>query len=90
MQLMQMITGGVVAQTIGVAAELGIADRLADKPQTAAELATATGSNEEKLFRLLRFLAGIGVFQVNSAGVWNLTPLAEVLRSEMYFTMQSL
>lgn len=82
-QLMQLITGGIVTQCISVAAELGIADLLAERPQTATELAAAKGIDAEKLYRLLRFVASLGIFQVSADGLWSMTPMAEVLRSEV-------
>jgi C-methyltransferase len=39
-----------------------VADALGDTPQTAAELAAATGTNPEALRRMLRLLAAHGVF----------------------------
>jgi hypothetical protein len=80
--MMQMMTGGVVAQSIAVAAELGIADQLASEPRTTAQLASAVGADAEKLHRLLRFLASLGVFQLAGDDKWSLTPLADLLRSE--------
>ena len=38
-QLIQMGTGGAVAQVVQIAAKLGLADQLADGPRSAAELA---------------------------------------------------
>ena len=78
-----MITGGVVAQSISVAAELGIADLLSNQPRTTAQLASAMGVDSEKLYRLLRFLASLGIFQLGEDGAWRLTPLADVLRSDV-------
>ena len=80
---MGMITGGVVAQSISVAAELGIADLLSNQPRTTAQLASAMGVDSEKLYRLLRFLASLGIFQLGEDGAWGLTPLAGVLRSDV-------
>jgi hypothetical protein len=38
-QLIQMGTGGAVANVVHIAAKLGLADKLADGPKSAAELA---------------------------------------------------
>ena len=81
-QMMQMLTGGVVAQAIAVAAELGVADRLSAGPKTAVQLAAAVGADEQKLFRILRFLAGLGIFSVDAEGAWSLTPMAELLKTD--------
>ena len=42
-QLQQMISGHWIAQAIGIAAELGIADLLADGPRWSDDLAKAAG-----------------------------------------------
>jgi hypothetical protein len=81
LQMMQMMMGGVTAQSISVAAELGIADLLAE-PRSTAQLAEAAHVDSEKLFRLLRFLASLGVFQLDASERWNLTPLGGLLRSD--------
>ena len=81
-KMMQMIRGGVVAQTVSTAAELGVADHLTAGGKSTGELATLVGANEEMLHRLLRFLASEGVFQLDSAGLWQLTPMAGLLRSD--------
>ena len=82
LEMMQMLSGGVVAQSISAAAELGLADRLESGPQTTTQLASDTGVDREKLQRLLRFLASLGVFQADTDGRWSLTPFADLLRSD--------
>ena len=67
---------------IHVAAKLGIADRLRDGPKGVDELAVATGADARALHRVLRALAGLGIFAEAEPGRFSLTPLAEPLRSE--------
>ncbi len=43
LQMMQMMTGGIVAQSISVAAELGIADQLAGGGKSSSQLAAVAG-----------------------------------------------
>jgi len=88
-QMIEMIAGGVVAQSVSVAAELGVADLLAHGPRSTAEVATQAGVDEGKLFRLLRFLASRGVFQSDADGRWSLTPLADLLRSDAPHSMRA-
>ena len=78
-QMMQMMTGGVVAQSISVAAELGIADQLAGGEKSSSQLAALVRADEQKIHRLLRFLASVGIFASNGDGAWRLTPLARLL-----------
>ena len=81
-QMARMITGTWISQSVYVAAKLGLADRLADGARSAEELAQATGTHARSLHRLLRALASIGVFSEDSAGKFQLTPLAETLRRD--------
>lgn len=76
-----MITGYWVSQAVGVAAELGVADLLAEGPRTAEDLATATGTHGPSLFRLLRALAGAGLFTQTADGSFALAPEGERLRT---------
>jgi len=88
-QMIEMIAGGVVAQSVNVAAEVGIADLLAHGPRSTTQLAMQARVDEGKLFRLLRFLASVGVFQADADGRWSLTPLADLLRSDAPHSMRA-
>lgn len=77
-----LLFGFSITRSIAIAAELGIADRLAGGPRTPAELAHDCGVQERPLYRMLRALAGEGVFAENNDGRFGLTPLAELLRSD--------
>ena len=81
--LSQMAYGYWVTQALRAAALLGVADQLAPGPQTVAALAAATGAVPRHLYRLLRALAGLGVFAETAEGRFMLTPLAEPLRSDV-------
>lgn len=83
MVVLQMIMGYWVSQSIYAAARLGIADRLKDQPQHYTALATSTESHAPSLFRLLRALASVGILQETETGVFALTPLGEVLQSNV-------
>jgi hypothetical protein len=80
--LPQMILGGLMQKSIWVAAKLGVADLLAERPRTAEEIAAATNTHAASLYRVLRLLAMAGVFAENSGGKFELTPIAELLRSD--------
>src|SRR5258708_17805692 len=79
-QLVQMIVGSWVSRAIYVAAKLQIADLLEDGPRSAEELAKAAGVAPQPLYRLLRALAGVGVYARDADGRFRLHPLAEPLR----------
>lgn len=80
-QLHELISGYQRTQLVVVAAQLGLADLLAHGPQSVTALADATGSNRDALHRLIRALAGCGLFAARGDGLIELTPLAELLQS---------
>ncbi len=80
--LMQMLFGAVIEQCICVVARLGIADLLEEKPKTAIELASETKTHEPSLYRVLRTLAGAGIFAETADRKFELTPIAALLRSD--------
>lgn len=80
-QLVQMATAYWVSRIVYVAAELGLADRLAEGPMSAEELAGGTGSHPRSLHRLMRTLAGLGILSEDSPGRFILTPLGEALQT---------
>jgi hypothetical protein len=82
-QMMQLASGYFVARAIHVAAELGLADRLADGPRDADSLAAATGTHAPSLYRLLRALAATGVFEHRDDDTFALTPLGQTLRDDV-------
>ena len=81
-QLVALASGAWVTQMIHVAAELGVADQLANGERDCTELAVACGADAETLFRLLRGLASLGIFRESGPRRFGLTPLAELLRSD--------
>src|SRR3954464_15294281 len=83
-----MIRGCQLAQMISVAAKLRIADRLQNGPLTASNLAEATGSHEDSLYRLLRALAGVGIFAEEPGRHFRLSPASEPLLSAVPGSMR--
>lgn len=85
-----LIMGFVPAQAIAIAAELGIADLVASEPMTATQLAEATGSDARALYRVMRYLASLGIFQADEQERFGLTPMAELLKSDAPDSMRSM
>jgi SAM-dependent methyltransferase len=85
-----MITAYWTSQAIYAAARLSIPDLLKDGPRTVADLAQAASAHPASLYRLLRALASIGIFAETTPRTFQLTPLAEVLRSDVPGTQRPL
>jgi SAM-dependent methyltransferase len=79
--LQRLMAGTWVAHAISLAARLSIPDLLAEEAKDAGELARVTETHPPSLYRLLRALASVGIFQEAEDGRFGLTPLAEPLRS---------
>jgi hypothetical protein len=71
-----------LSKAVHVAAELGVADALADGPLSADELGHRVGADPDALERLLRALITRGVFRQRRDGRYDLSALAETLRSD--------
>ncbi len=81
-QLAQMAIAHWYSSLVYVAAETSLADRLAEAPRTAAELAQSMGCDAPSLYRFMRTLAGLGLFTEDVGHRFSLTPLGEVLRAD--------
>lgn len=78
--LFRMITGYWVSQCVYVAAKLGIADLIAEGPKTAEDLARATGTHPQSLYRLLRGLTAAGIFTETESRSFQLNAAAQCLQ----------
>lgn len=78
----RMLSGPLIAQSLHVAAVLGIADQISAGQTSLDQIATATGTQKEFLDRLLMALASIGVVTKGSNADFTLTPLGETLKTE--------
>jgi SAM-dependent methyltransferase len=79
--LWELMRGAMATKALGLAADLAIADALAEGPRPATEVAAETGADAAALRRVLRALASNGVFAEVEAGVFANTGASELLRS---------
>ena len=61
--LNQVATGYMLSSALQVVLKLGIADRLGTGPRHVSELAKEAGVREDGLYRIVRALASVGVFE---------------------------
>jgi len=80
--VLQLATGYIASMSIYVVAKLGIADLLAGGPKPVSELATASGAHEDRLYRVLRTLASVGLFSETSPRRFALNPAGSTLRRD--------
>jgi hypothetical protein len=80
--MVSLINGYQISQAITVVARLQVADHLTDGPRSAEELASATNSHPDGLYRVLRALASVGVFKEEDGKTFALTPMGACLRTD--------
>ncbi|HXT28795.1 MAG TPA: methyltransferase dimerization domain-containing protein, partial [Vicinamibacterales bacterium] len=70
----QLMTGHIVASAVNIAARLGLSDRLAGGPRSADALAQECGVNADALYRVMRALASLGLYDEPATRTFALTP----------------
>ncbi|HTV18592.1 MAG TPA: methyltransferase [Polyangiaceae bacterium] len=81
MQVAEYMSGAWKSRAIHAAASLGVADALEGGPLALAELAAQIGCHPPSLYRLLRALSTIGIFEERSPGEFATTALGRCLGS---------
>jgi hypothetical protein len=78
-QMWAMLTSHWVSPTVRVAADLSLAEHLADGSLTAAEVAERENSAPHTTFRLMRACVALGLLTADSDGRFSATPLLATL-----------
>jgi hypothetical protein len=86
----ELILAAWVSQGITAVADLRVADALARGPLSIDELAGKVGADPDALRRLLRALISRGMFAQRNDGRYELTPLADLLRSDAPISMAAM
>jgi O-methyltransferase domain/Dimerisation domain len=81
-RLWDLIRGAMATKALAIAADLRLADALADGPRPVTELAQKSASDPDTLHRILRALASDGVFAEDQPGVFRNTEASELLRRD--------
>ena len=81
-QMMQIIISKWISKPVYVAAQLGIPDILGKEDMQIETLAARTKTSPSGLYRLMRALAGLGIFRETSDRVFSNTPLSECLKED--------
>ena len=77
--MLDLLCGMMKTQAIHHVTRLGVASLVQDGTKHIAELASATGTQPEALYRLLATLASMGIFEEVKSGYFAQTPLSHVL-----------
>ena len=80
----------MVTRSISAVTELNVPDALEDGPRSLAELAQAVGAHEGSLGRVMRTLVSTGLFAEPEPGTYALTPVSDLLRSDVPASMRDM
>jgi len=81
--ILGIVAGNGRYRALAIAAELELADLLAEGPLSVDVLANKTSTHAPSLFRLMRALASLGIFEQISPRVFANSPTSELLRKNV-------
>ena len=87
--MIRLSSGFLLERALYAVTKLDIADHLKEGHKSAGELAKLVGVDPNILHRLMRAVAGMGVFHQDEEGAFSLTHLGETLRSDVDASMRS-
>ena len=74
--LLQLVNGYQITQAIHVAVMLGLADYVTSEPRPLEDVADEVGVDRSALYRLVRALSTVGVFEEREPGHFCATPMS--------------
>lgn len=89
LQIIEYIRGNYYCHLISLAAKLGIADLLAEGPKSLKELATMTDTHAPNLYRALRALTSIGIFDEKESKIFSQNSLSKILQINSPLSMKN-
>lgn len=81
-QMMAMLTGHWISQTVRAVVDLSLADHLSQQSLTAENVAQLEGSAPNTTFRLMRACVALGLLTADDHGRFSTTPLLQTLRTD--------
>jgi hypothetical protein len=79
---MRLLFGKQITYSLAAVARLGVADHMSRQFSSVDELAEKVAAHPAALFRVMRMLAGVGVFEEVPGRRFALTPVGELLKSQ--------
>jgi hypothetical protein len=81
--LLRLLTGKHITYSLSAVARLGVADHIDNEPVPVTELAAKVGAHAPSLYRVMRMLASIDVFEENRNQSFSHTAMSELLKTEV-------
>ena len=81
--IFQLMAGKQIAFSLAGVARLGVADYMSDHPVAVEVLARKVNAQPDALFRVMRLLASVGVFEELHGRQFALTPVGKHLQTDV-------
>lgn len=81
-QMREIMTQMVSSRCLSIAAELGIADLVANQSKSTTQLSQELNVNENALYRLIRVLAAQGIFEIDENRMVSNSEVSDFLRED--------
>ncbi len=81
--MMQLLFGKQLTYSLSGVARLGVADHMNGKPQPVEAIAAKAGAHAPSLYRVMRMLASFGVFKEGPQRHFALTPVGDLLKTDV-------
>jgi len=81
MAMSQLLFGKHITYSLSGVARLGVADHMDGEPRPVEEIAEKAGAHAPSLYRVMRMLAGFGVFREDPPRQFALTSMGELLKT---------
>jgi hypothetical protein len=79
--MLRLMFGKHITYSLSAVARLGVADHMNGTPSELEDLARRTGAHAPSLYRVMRMLAALGVFEETPGKRFALTPVGELLKT---------
>ena len=90
LQIVEYLRGNYYSHLVSLAAKLGIADLLAEGPKSIEQLATMTNTHAPNLYRALRALTSIGIFDEKESNIFSQNSLSKILQVNSPLSMKNI
>ncbi len=80
--MMQLLFGKQLTYSLSGVARLGVADHMTGAARPVEDIASRCGAHAPSLYRVMRMLAGFGVFKEGPPRQFALTPIGELLKTD--------
>jgi hypothetical protein len=81
--LLKLLFGKQITYCLSAVARLGVADHMNDQPARVEDLAAQVGAHAPSLYRVMRLLASVDIFEELHRQHFRLTPLGVLLKSDV-------